>query len=93
MNYLNTWQLENSYADLPKQFYTPINPTPVNKPSLIIFNKELSKELGIDLPDDKELLEQIFQGISCLKKLNPFLKLMPVISLVISQFLVMVAHT
>ena len=71
MNYLNTWQLENSYADLPKQFYTPINPTPVNKPSLIIFNKELSKELGIDLPDDKELLAQIFSGNKLPKKAKP----------------------
>jgi uncharacterized protein YdiU (UPF0061 family) len=62
MNYLNTWQLENSYADLPKQFFTRINPTPVNKPNLVIFNKVLSKELGIDLPDDKELLAQIFSG-------------------------------
>ena len=71
MNYLNIWQLENSYADLPKQFYTPINPTPVNKPSLIIFNKELSKELGIDLPDDKELLAQIFSGNKLPKKAKP----------------------
>ena len=71
MNYLNTWQLENSYADLPKQFYTRINPTPVNKPSLVIFNKELSKELGIDLPDDKELLAQIFSGNKLPKKAKP----------------------
>ena len=71
MNYLNTWQLENSYADLPKQFYTPINPTPVDKPSLVIFNKVLSKELGIDLPHDKELLAQIFSGNKLPKKAKP----------------------
>ena len=71
MNYLNTWQLENSYADLPKQFFTRINPTPVNKPNLVIFNKELSKELGIDLPDDKELLAQIFSGNKLPKKAKP----------------------
>ncbi|MDA9226730.1 YdiU family protein [Methylophilaceae bacterium] len=71
MNYLDTWQLENSYADLPKQFYTPINPTPVNKPNLVIFNKALSKELGIDLPDDKELLAQIFSGNKLPKKAKP----------------------
>ena len=71
MNYLNTWQLENSYADLPKQFYTTINPTPVNKPSLVIFNKDLSKELGIDLHDDKELLAQIFSGNKLPKKAKP----------------------
>ena len=71
MNYLNNWQLENSYADLPKQFFTRINPTPVNKPNLLIFNKELSKELGIDLPDDKELLAQIFSGNKLPKKAKP----------------------
>ena len=71
MNYLNTWQLENSYADLPKQFYTRIKPTPVNKPNLVIFNKALSKELGIDLPDDKELLAQIFSGNKLPKKAKP----------------------
>ena len=71
MNYLNNWQLENSYADLPKQFFTRINPTPVNKPNLIIFNKALSKELGIDLPDDKELLAQIFSGNKLPKKAKP----------------------
>ena len=71
MNYLNNWQLENSYADLPKQFFTRINPTPVNKPNLVIFNKALSKELGIDLPDDKELLAQIFSGNKLPKKAKP----------------------
>ncbi|MDB4097079.1 YdiU family protein [Methylophilaceae bacterium] len=71
MNYLNKWQLENSYADLPKQFFTRINPTPVNNPNLVIFNKELSKELGIDLPDDKKLLAQIFSGNKLPKKAKP----------------------
>ena len=71
MNYLNIWQLENSYADLPKQFYTRLNPTPVNNPKLIIFNKELSKELAIDLPDDNELLAQIFSGNKLPKKAKP----------------------
>ena len=71
MNYLNTWQLENSYSDLYKQFYTRIDPTPVNNPSLVIFNKVLSKELGIDLPEDKELLAQIFSGNKLPKKAKP----------------------
>ena len=71
MNYLNTWQLENSYSGLYKQFYTRIDPTPVNNPSLVIFNKVLSKELGIDLPEDKELLAQIFSGNKLPKKAKP----------------------
>ena len=52
-------------------FIHAINPTPVNKPNLVIFNKELSKELGIDLPDDKELLAQIFSGNKLPKKAKP----------------------
>ena len=63
MKYSDSWMLENSYTGLPKQFYTNINPTPVNAPKIIIFNEELAKVLGIDLPfDDKELLAQLFSG-------------------------------
>ena len=71
MNILNTWQLENTYADLPRQFYTRINPTPVNKPNLIIFNKKLSNLIDIDLPDDKELLAQLFSGNKLPEKAKP----------------------
>ena len=60
---LDSWNLENSYANLPKQFYTNIKPTPVKKPSVIIFNEKLAKSLGINLPfEDKELLAQLFSG-------------------------------
>jgi serine/tyrosine/threonine adenylyltransferase len=71
MNYLDAWQLENTYADLPSQLYTCIHPTPVNAPKLIIFNEKLAKFLGIDLPDDKELLAQIFSGNKLPKKAKP----------------------
>ena len=60
---LDSWNLENSYANLPKQFYTNIKPTPVKKPRVIIFNEKLAKSLGINLPfEDKELLAQLFSG-------------------------------
>ena len=42
------WNLKNTYAQLPKIFYTNINPTPVNSPKLIIFNDELAKSLGLN---------------------------------------------
>ena len=71
MNFLDTWSLENTYTDLPKQFYTIINPTPVNKPKLIIINKELSKLINIDLPGDKDLLAQLFSGNKLPKKAKP----------------------
>ena len=60
---VNSWNLENSYTNLPKQFYTIIKPTPVKKPKVIIFNEKLANSLGIILPfQDKELLAQIFSG-------------------------------
>ena len=63
MDKINNWQLENSYVELPWQFYTRINPTPVRKPILIIFNIELANSLGIDLNfDDKKMLAKIFSG-------------------------------
>ena len=55
MNIIDKWQLENSYIDLPKKFYTPINPSPVSAPKLIVLNKKLAKLIGIGLPNDKEL--------------------------------------
>ena len=63
MNYSYNWRLENSYAHLPEHFFTRINPTPVSKPRLILFNADLAKFLGIDLPiDDKDMLAQLFSG-------------------------------
>jgi serine/tyrosine/threonine adenylyltransferase len=60
---LNSLKLKNSYIDLPPQFYTRINPTPVKQPKLIVFNEELAKVLGIDLPfDDSEMLGNFFSG-------------------------------
>ena len=72
MNHLYTWQLENSYADLPGKFYTCINPTPVNSPKLIIFNEKLAKSLGINLPNnDKEALAQLFSGNALPENVRP----------------------
>jgi len=42
------WNLENSYASLPKSFYTPVKPTPVTSPNLIILNHSLAESLGFD---------------------------------------------
>ena len=43
------WNLDNSYARLPKSFYSSINPTPVRSPNLIILNEPLAKSLGLDV--------------------------------------------
>jgi uncharacterized protein YdiU (UPF0061 family) len=41
------WNLDNSYASLPKTFFTTLNPTPVREPKLIILNSPLAAELGL----------------------------------------------
>ena len=42
------WNFDNSYARLPKSFFTLVNPTPVRSPKLIIFNDSLAKYLGLN---------------------------------------------
>lgn len=42
------WNLDNSYAGLPKSFFSSINPTPVRSPKLVMFNNELATSLGLN---------------------------------------------
>ena len=72
MNYSQDWQLENSYSDLPEQFFTKINPVPVSSPKLLIFNEELAKSLGIELDlNDKAMLANLFSGNALPRNTNP----------------------
>ena len=72
MNYSQDWQLENSYSDLPEQFFTKVNPMPVSSPKLLIFNEELAKSLGIELDlNDKAMLANLFSGNVLPKNVNP----------------------
>jgi len=72
MNKIDTWKLKSSYSDLPRKFYSTINPVPVRAPKLIIFNKKLANSLDIDLPyNDKETLSQLFSGNNLPKNSNP----------------------
>jgi len=43
------WNLDNSYARLPKSFFTILNPTPVRSPKLIILNYSLAASLGLNI--------------------------------------------
>jgi uncharacterized protein YdiU (UPF0061 family) len=45
---LNSDTFTNSYFNLGRSFYQSISPTPVRNPELIIFNRVLSDELGLD---------------------------------------------
>ncbi len=42
------WKLDNSYANLPKSFFTSQKPTPVRSPKLIIVNNPLTTSLGLN---------------------------------------------
>lgn len=42
------WNLENSYSQLPKHFFSKTNPTPVRAPRMIILNDSFAKFLGLD---------------------------------------------
>lgn len=42
------WNFDNSYARLPKTFYTLVDPAPVREPKLIIFNDVLAGDLGLN---------------------------------------------
>ena len=41
------WRFDNTYARLPQQFYTRINPTPVRLPAMAVFNRSLAKAMGL----------------------------------------------
>ncbi len=43
------WNFDNSYARLPKSFFTRINPTPVRSPKSIIVNGPLASSLGLNV--------------------------------------------
>ena len=62
MDSFNGWHLENSYTELPEQFFTRLNPTPVSKAKLLLFNTQLAKSMGINLGDDEDMLAQLFSG-------------------------------
>lgn len=45
------WNLDNSYARLPKIFFTSLKPTPVQSPELVILNGPLAAALGLKTPE------------------------------------------
>ena len=43
------FNFENTYIDLPNSFYSEINLNPVVNPELVIFNKKLAEDLGLNI--------------------------------------------
>lgn len=57
------WKLDNSYSRLPEIFYTKLNPTPVRKPELVVFNKKLGESLGLNINElESKKGAEIFGG-------------------------------
>ena len=57
------WCFDNTYARLPEIMLSRIAPLPVKDPKLVIFNHNLSKELGLDFSViEDNLLPSIFAG-------------------------------
>lgn len=42
------WNFDNSYARLPKSFFSTLNPNPVSSPKLAILNEQFAASLGLD---------------------------------------------
>ena len=57
------WCFDNTYARLPEIMLSRIAPLPVKDPKLVIFNHDLSKELGLDFSViEDNLLPSMFAG-------------------------------
>ena len=57
------WSFDNTYAKLPEDFLVKQTPIPVKSPEILILNKDLSKDLGLDFTNIKEEnLSQLFSG-------------------------------
>jgi len=64
-NFKIGWRFDNSYARLPKIMLSKIAPIPVKMPKLVVFNHQLSEELGLDFSGvSKKYIASVFSGNS-----------------------------
>ena len=61
-SYLEQWNLERTYADLPNSLYKFQEPETVPNPEVVCYNEQLANQIGIDV--DKEDLESISNYLS-----------------------------
>jgi uncharacterized protein YdiU (UPF0061 family) len=65
-------EFNNTYIKLPEKFYERVNPASFSAPELILFNKDLARELGINSEGmSDEELAKIFSGQKILKGSEP----------------------
>src|SRR5690242_2712360 len=53
---------EHSYAALPARFYARVNPTCVTNPQLVVFNRNLAEEFGLEPDAVERAAAAIFSG-------------------------------
>ncbi len=59
----NGWCFDNTYYKLPDSFKENIEPVPVKKPELVIFNKNLAGELNLNFSNlDNKKISELFGG-------------------------------
>ncbi|EON77892.1 Selenoprotein O and cysteine-like protein [Lunatimonas lonarensis] len=57
------WNLRQSYANLPKEFYSHQKPDPVKDPGMVLLNSPLASTLGLDFDDyEEKVLANLFSG-------------------------------
>ena len=72
MREINNLRFENTYAELPSEFYQKKDPVPFENPHVVAFNENLADELGID-PGEKQnpLLAEYLCGKKSLGGADP----------------------
>ncbi len=67
------FNFDNSYLTLSQTTYIKIKPQPVSNPSMVLFNKELAKELNLDFSKiPSESISKIFAGNLIPNNTEPF---------------------
>ena len=67
-----SWQLQNTYTDLPDTFYNLQAPDLVKKPELVFFNESLAHDLGLDfLKKEKAKIADYLSGNKVPQGANP----------------------
>jgi serine/tyrosine/threonine adenylyltransferase len=57
------FNFDNTYVQLPADFYSPVHPTPVPSPKLVLYNNQLAQELGLSAPlEDTYAVASILAG-------------------------------
>ncbi|HDQ40895.1 MAG TPA: YdiU family protein [Desulfonatronum sp.] len=56
------WNFDNTYARLPEAFFARLDPVPVRAPRLVILNRPLAQELGLNAPNMEKEGAGLFSG-------------------------------